>query len=300
MTMRPVIFGETLFDVFGEEQAVLGGAPFNVAWHLQAFGVAPLLVSRVGDDARGRHILSVMQAWGMDCSGVQVDSEHETGVVNITLRGTEPAYDIVTDVAFDHIDANRLPATGRESILYHGTLACRNSVSGEALSTLKRLTAGPRFVDVNLRFPHYNVEDTLSLSRDADWLKLNAAEFRELARLGVEPFEAATADTLVGAFQEQHNIQAVIITMAEEGARVFRRSGQTCAIQPAAAVEVVDSVGAGDAFSSVMLLAQIKDWPLDLALARAGAFAESVLGIRGATIEDREFYRPRLVEWGLE
>ena len=47
---RPAVFGEVLFDCFADGTRVLGGAPFNVAWHLQAFGEAPLFVSRVGDD----------------------------------------------------------------------------------------------------------------------------------------------------------------------------------------------------------------------------------------------------------
>ena len=51
---KPVIFGEVLFDVFPEEgNMVLGGAPFNVAWNLQAMGLAPHLVSRIGRDELG-------------------------------------------------------------------------------------------------------------------------------------------------------------------------------------------------------------------------------------------------------
>ena len=46
-----VIFGEVLFDDF-PDGAVLGGAPFNVAWHLQAFGLHPVVISRTGNDAQ--------------------------------------------------------------------------------------------------------------------------------------------------------------------------------------------------------------------------------------------------------
>ena len=38
---QPLIFGEVLFDQFEDGSSVLGGAPFNVAWHLQAFGMQP-------------------------------------------------------------------------------------------------------------------------------------------------------------------------------------------------------------------------------------------------------------------
>ena len=67
---RPVIFGEVLFDRFPDGSVVLGGAPFNVAWHLQAFGMAPLFISRVGNDALGRTIRDTMHCWEMDASGL--------------------------------------------------------------------------------------------------------------------------------------------------------------------------------------------------------------------------------------
>ena len=50
---KPLIYGEILFDIFPGDKKVLGGAPFNVAWHLQGFGLAPLFMSRIGEDAEG-------------------------------------------------------------------------------------------------------------------------------------------------------------------------------------------------------------------------------------------------------
>ena len=54
------LFGEVLMDQFPDGQCVLGGAPFNVAWHLQAFGLAPQFISRVGKDAPGETIRQAM------------------------------------------------------------------------------------------------------------------------------------------------------------------------------------------------------------------------------------------------
>ena len=62
---RPVVIGEVLFDCFPDGSTVLGGAPFNVAWHLQAFGLRPLVVTRVGDDALGERVLTTMESWRM-------------------------------------------------------------------------------------------------------------------------------------------------------------------------------------------------------------------------------------------
>lgn len=57
----PVMFGEVLFDHFPDGHVVLGGAPFNVAWHLQAFAKAPMIVSRVGNDPLGHQIRQSME-----------------------------------------------------------------------------------------------------------------------------------------------------------------------------------------------------------------------------------------------
>ncbi len=89
---RPVIFGEVLFDRFPDGSLVLGGAPFNVAWHLQAFGQAPLLISRVGDDPLGRQVRGAMLDWGMDTAGLQLDSAHATGTVEVRFDHGEPSY----------------------------------------------------------------------------------------------------------------------------------------------------------------------------------------------------------------
>ena len=75
---RVVVFGEVLFDRFPDGSEVLGGAPFNVAWNLQAFDARPLLVSRVGNDRLGRRILAAMKDWGMDLGGMQVDEHRPT------------------------------------------------------------------------------------------------------------------------------------------------------------------------------------------------------------------------------
>ena len=77
MNGQPVLLGEVLYDCFEEDGSrTLGGAPFNVAWHLQGFGQNPVFISRVGDDDAGRNIRASMQQWGMDLSGLQLDTFH--------------------------------------------------------------------------------------------------------------------------------------------------------------------------------------------------------------------------------
>jgi len=292
MKGRPVLFGETLYDCFPDGQVVLGGAPFNVSWHLQAFGVSPLLISRVGDDKSGKQIIEIMQAWGMDTTGIQVDADKPTGVVNITLTGTEPAYDIVANSAWDFIESAHLPALENAALVYHGSLACRSSVSRAALDTLIAGSALPRFVDINLRAPHYDRNSVLELIRGASWLKLNQAEYSEIVSLGQSTQDPAE-------FMRRFDLQNLVITRSEEGAELLSRSGQSYTVPRVVPEKIIDAVGAGDGFSSVLILAQLHEWPLSLALQRAGEFALAVLGLRGATTSEKNFYHKFLENWGL-
>jgi len=147
------IFGEVLFDHFPDGSRVLGGAPFNVAWHLQAFGQSPRFISRIGDDPSGHEIATLMDGWDMSREALQTDSAHPTGSVRVLIRDGEPHYEIVADCAYDFIDSKLLEDKQTQGILYHGSLAIRNPVSRTALQAAKARHQGNVFVDVNLRPP---------------------------------------------------------------------------------------------------------------------------------------------------
>ncbi len=191
---RPLIVGEVLFDVMPDGTRVLGGAPFNVAWHLEAFGLRPLMITRVGADESGDEVLTAMASWGMDTSGVQRDDAHPTGRVQVDLDDGEPTFHILPDQAYDHLDGDRAVrsvAGETFSLLYHGSLISRGEVSSSALDDLQREAGAPVFVDVNLRDPWWDHEDVVASVRQATWVKLNEAELDLLA----DGSDAATAET---------------------------------------------------------------------------------------------------------
>jgi fructokinase len=290
---RPIMFGEVLFDMFPDGSVVLGGAPFNVAWHLQAFGLAPLLISRVGADALGRKVCGAMLEWGMDRSGMQIDSAHPSGTVNVSLHAGEPEFDIVPERAFDYIDRYALPPYWTSRPLYYGTLAARSAVSKDTMWELKNNSEGLSFMDVNLRAPWWSQADVLEAAQGASCIKVNQDELQQIvaAESGVE----AKARWLLG----HSSAQTVIVTKGKEGAAVFMADGTSSSVAPQPALKVMDTVGAGDGFSSVVLLGQIKGWPLDVTLERAQEFASAIVGVRGATVNDAAFYRPFILDWGL-
>jgi len=287
------IFGEVLFDHFPDGSRVLGGAPFNVAWHLQAFGQSPRFISRIGADPAGHEIATLMDGWDMSREALQTDNEHPTGSVRVLIPDGEPHYEIVADCAYDFIDSKLLEEKQTQGILYHGSLAIRNPVSRTALQAAKARHQGKVFVDVNLRPPWWDRETLLPLLHDADWVKLNEAELIALC-----PDEHGL-EAAMQAFCAQFDLEILVVTRGEQGAVAYDRQQHFVTVEPPASTAVVDTVGAGDAFAALLLLGLSKQWPLTVTLERAQAFACALVGRRGATVADRAFYRAFSEQWGL-
>lgn len=288
------IFGEVLFDHFPDASRVIGGAPFNVAWHLQALGQTPRFISRIGDDLSGREALALAEAWGMSAEALQIDQQHPTGSVTITFEQNEPQYEIVEHCAYDFIDAKAIKNTTTQGILYHGSLALRNNVSLTALQSLKKKHHGKIFMDVNLRSPWWQAEQLLPLFKDATWVKMNIQELCLLM-----PEHKKDIKKTIQAFRAQYNLELLIITLGAKGALVCDQQQRFFATQPTEDTKVIDTVGAGDAFSAIMLLGLSQQWPLQEALDRAQAFASAIVGRRGATVADTRFYRTFCKQWNL-
>ncbi|WJW74298.1 carbohydrate kinase [Thiohalobacter sp. IOR34] len=290
---RPVLFGEVLFDRFPGGETVLGGAPFNVAWHLQAFGARPLMISRIGDDPLGARIRDTMHAWGMDDSGIQLDRMHPTGTVDVHIEDGEPRFDIVQHRAWDYIDADRLPALDQTALLYHGSLVLRSQASRQALHTLLQRLDAPVFIDVNLRPPWWEADEVHERLHAARWAKLNEDELALLAPPG------ADLEARARALLRRHDLELLITTRGAAGALAHHRDGRRLQVSPPATDNLVDTVGAGDAFATVCILGLLHGWPLEQTLQRAQAFASAVVGIRGATPGDPDFYTPFRKDWKL-
>lgn len=296
---RVVLFGEILADIF-PDRSVLGGAPFNVARHLKAFGRNPVLLTRVGDDELGRNVLDTMKQSGMATGGVQSDKIHPTGQVKVHLENGSHRFEILPAQAYDFINSAvarmvRLPLT--PALVYFGTLAQRHDTSRRALTTLLRSTAAAKFLDINLRAPWYD-EKTLSFSlQAADIVKLNNEELAVLAAMFGLPQEQpqAQAEELISRFK----LDQMVVTCGAEGAWQMNSEGKV--VEAAASKQVValvDTVGAGDGFAAVYMLGLLRHWPVAKTLERANAFAAALCEIRGAIPDNAEFYEPYIREWG--
>jgi fructokinase len=291
---NPVIVGEVLFDCFPDGTAVLGGAPFNVAWHLHGLGLSPLMITAVGDDEHGQQVIKAMQDWGMDTRGVQIDRQHPTGQVAVSLQGGMPSYEIVPQQAYDFIDeqyAGALLQDESHALIYHGSLVARTDRSRGMLDSLVRHTLLPPFVDINLRKPWYTHADVDHFLKQSRWVKLNDEEL-----VIVMQNEGEDIRSLAWQCFERYALELLIVTLGEQGALAITPNGLIEG-EPVVASQVVDTVGAGDSFSAVIIAGLIRQWPLPIALERALQFAAAVCEMRGATTSDRTLYQRFLEQW---
>lgn len=296
---KVVLFGEALADIF-PDGAVMGGAPFNVSYHLQAFGLSPVLVTRTGTDSHCRKLMQLMEDAGMITAGIQHDPHYPTGQVLVKPGEDGHEFEILADQAYDFIDpiaAGAVTSSVEPELVYFGTLAQRNRISGTALEEiLRRAPHAPRLLDINLRKPWYTPDIVRHSVTRADFLKVNEDELIELSSLLDLPTRDAadTAAQLITDFQ----LKALLVTGGASGAWLLDREGNKIETPGLKEVSIVDTVGAGDGFSAVFIFGTLLGWPGELILERANRFAATLCGIRGAIPESPEFYYAFLRDWG--
>lgn len=285
-TNRPVlVFGEALFDCFPSGEQVLGGAPFNVAWHLQALGDDPVFISRIGDDELGQKILTAMRDWGMATHTMQVDPAHQTGQVEVTIIENQPYYTITPDCAYDFISAGGMENLPESGILYHGTLGVRNSISRDCLARIAQQPDLSVFLDVNLRSPWWQQQEVFDWLEQARWVKVNEDELHQLGFVSADICES------MHKLQTQFQLEQLIVTQGAKGALVLAADGSLSQQTVAPVKHIVDTVGAGDGFSALYIHGLRSGWPIEKTLTVAQRFAAKVIGLRGAIATESTFYQ---------
>ena len=314
-----VVVGESLIDLFPDGE-VIGGAPFNVARNLAALGVAPLMITRVGDDLLGRQLANEFDRFGLSREGLQTDTTRATGQVLVHCDQGEHRFEIGPDQAWDAIEADAaLGAVSRHDarIVYFGSLAQRSPTSA---ATVRAVVEGARsdhgamrFLDLNLRdLNRPDGPDNRALASTslfmADVVKVNRDELVQLLRWFLPGFDADLLHTDLSSEAAVAGVTALmacfgttrlVVTCGADGYAAFDRLTGLLAQGASPQVTVRDTVGAGDAFSSVLLLGEIHGWPLVLTLQRAAGFAAAVCGLQGAVSTSDDFYASWRKAWSV-
>jgi fructokinase len=298
---RVLVIGEALVDRFADGP-VVGGAPFNVARSLAAFGVPTTMVTRIGrDDDDGARVLASALRFGLHDAAIQRDPSRPTGAVTVTERHGEHRFRIHGDAAWDHLGLDEAQAALRGAaphIVYFGTLAQRHTTSAHTVRALLDRSVALRFLDLNLRAGQDNRELAAASLARADWVKVNDDELRCLLVWFVPEADAAAADdgpamrAGIRLLMQRFALVRLIVTRGERGYAAYGARARRIAQGPAwPAPRVVDSVGAGDAFSAACLAQCAAGRPLAASLDPAGRYAAAICGERGALPEDPAFFQ---------
>jgi fructokinase len=279
--------GELLWDVFPDGRKAAGGAPFNFAFHCSQLGHAAAVVSRVGDDEPGRELRDEVRQLGLTDEFIQTDHEHPTGTVRVMVDAAgQPAYVIMEDAAWDYIeDEARLTVLAEfADAVCFGTLGLRGERSARTVWTfLGNARAGLRVFDVNLRQRYYSADMVDWLPTRSDWVKLNAEEVVTVAGLlKVPPVDSPSA--MWRLIRRLTHGKLVLVTRGPDGCELVGGDvGDRSWVEPGVPARVVDTVGAGDAFTAAMVCLHLEGRPLRDCARFANHYAARVCEHRGAT-----------------
>jgi fructokinase len=276
--------GEVLWDLLPAGKQ-LGGAPFNFAFHCRQLGHPSTVVSRVGRDAPGDEIRAAVRQAGLSDAYLQTDEGHPTGTVTVALdEHGQPRYTITPDVAYDHFawEDTLAELFGAAPAVCFGTLAQRTPASRTAIHRMVGATDPDRAVrvyDVNLR-QHFYDRDTISQSLGlCNWVKLSDEELPVLRDLF--GLQGNTDAALLADLRRLFNLRLAALTRGARGCLV--QTNDEAVDLPGVPVEVIDTVGAGDAFTAGLVVRTLEQAPLVDAVPFANRLAARVAASAGAT-----------------
>ncbi len=279
MMKKVVGIGEILWDMLPQGKQ-LGGAPANFAYHVCRLGGNGWAVSAISDDPLGNEINEILSTKNLHTALAEVSAP--TGTVQVTLDAAGvPSYDITENVAWDMIPftpALEEMAKETEAVCF-GTLAQRSEISRNTI--MKFISCMPadslKVYDINLRQNYYSEEIIRKSLEVSDILKINDEELETVsALLGLEGTLTERCRTLVDMF----NLRLVILTKGAEGSDVVT-SDAVHTIVPEK-ITVVDTVGAGDAFTAAFVISYLRGDSVENAHKKAGEVSSYVCTKSGA------------------
>ena len=283
MPKKIAAFGELLWDLLPNGK-VLGGAPANFIYRINSFGDNGTLLSKVGNDKAGKEAREALIGLGVSDENIQTDYEFPTGTVNVTFdENGNPDFDIITDVAYDHIEINTemMEAFSQAACVCFGTLVQRYGISKNTLRELIHESPDVvKFLDINLRKKCYtatSIEDSL---RMANILKTNDEELiitKELLGL-----EKESLKDLAREVTEKYKIDIVLCTLGSNGAFCLTNE-YVFHYDQGYQISLIDTVGSGDAFSAGFVHYYMNGYPIEEALQFGNAAGALIATTTGAT-----------------
>jgi len=285
---RITSIGEILYDVYPTRKTP-GGASFNFIYHIIKLTGEGHFVSRVGQDGEGADIINFLKTNNIPTDFIQVDNQHPTGESKATLNDMKiPSWKIKTGTAYDYVELNnKVESLIRDDTgcIYYGTLAQRNSITRNTVQHFFNREL-KYFCDLNIRQNFYTRELIYDCITAANVLKLNIEELHLVSQLLLS--RSYDTEETPGRLLDMFKIDQLCVTYGEKGAIIYegdKKNNFRVKVE-----NVVDTVGAGDAYASILCLGYLKGWNIEKTNETASKFAGEIVRINGALPEGSAIY----------
>jgi len=278
MNQQVLCFGEVLWDTLPEGKTP-GGAPMNVAIHLKQQGIHSTMASRIGSDEAGRELIQFLRVHDLYSDLIQEEEKLPTCVVGVELDEKRQAtYTIPYPVSWDNIqpDPALLEAANKASVIVFGSLASRAETTRNTLMELLKNDALKVF-DVNIRAPHFEMDNLKILGGMSNIIKMNSEELDMLA--GTELAHLSQKEK-ISFLADYMGVGTLCITRGDSGAIALIEG--VFYEHPGFKIDVLDTVGAGDAFLAAFIAGTLQAESPNAILQKACAVGAFVASHRGA------------------
>lgn len=280
-------FGEILWDVYPDSKR-LGGAPFNFIYHIWKITGNTKFISSVGNDNYGEEIISYLNSINFETNNFIVDEAHPTGIVLVELDANKsprftPTYNCCFDfIKLSHESIQKL--FSETELLYFGTFSARCETTRNTLISLLNNPQLKYFCDLNLRHKFYTRELVEKSLHTANVVKINDYELGKLKEMfDITGDDREACYTLINHF----GIDIIGLTLGENGAYLFSKNEFNYFKSDQA--DIVDTLGAGDAFAAILCLGYLNNMPLHEINKTANEFALEVCKVSGALPNDSAY-----------
>ncbi|HMO56820.1 MAG TPA: 5-dehydro-2-deoxygluconokinase [Roseiflexaceae bacterium] len=262
--------------------AYVGGCPTNVSVGTRRLGVNSALLTAIGDDQVGEFILAFLNDEQVETRYIPRKVGKRTSAVILTIQPPDRFpltfyRENCADIALTIDDVVAAPITTSRIVFLSGTGVSRDpSRSATFVAAEAARTAGATvLVDLDYRGDQWD---------DPRAFGVTVRSLLRLATLAVGTEEevraAGSSDDLGTAIGRllACGIEALVLKRGERGATIIRPASPPVDVPPFT-IEVLNVLGAGDAFASGLIYGMLQGWPLERA-ARMGCATGAIVVTR--------------------
>lgn len=257
----------------------LGGSSANIAFGSARLGVKSAMLTRVGDDHMGRFLVESLAREGCDISGIKVDAERLTAMVLLGIKDRE-TFPLVfyrencADMALQPEDIQEAQIASSKALLITGTHFSTDQVfraSSQALDYAEKHNV-KRVLDIDYRPVLWGLAgkadgETRFVANDtvSQHVQRILPRFDLIVGTEEEFLIAGGSTDLLSALRRVRELSTatLVVKLGPQGCTVIHGAIpaklEDGAIYPGVRVEVLNVLGAGDAFMSGFLKGWLND-----------------------------------------